>query len=315
MRLMLFRALRTPSARRLASLASLLLAALLACRTPAPPRLPDLALAPADDLPPRVALVLGGGGARGLAYAGVLRVLEEEGIPVEMIVGSSVGSLVGALYASGANRFALDRIAHEVDRDVFFDFGLAPALFGTGLATGERLERFVRTHAPGRIEDLRIPFAAVATDLDTGDVVVLRTGDIGAAVRASCAIPGVFEPVSQSGRLLVDGGVALNLPVRVARDMGADVVIAVDVTALAAKARPPRNFVEVILRAVNIVVHGEVEQARRDADVLLTPDVGEVGFIDFDRKDEAIAAGAESARAALPQVRAAIAAWHTQARR
>ena len=173
----------------------------------------------------------------------------------------------------------------------------------------------MRAHAPGKMEDLRIPFAAVATDLDTGSVVVLRAGEIAPAVRASCAIPGVFEPVSRDGRLLVDGGVALNLPVQVARDMGADVVIAADVTALAPRMSRPRNFVEVILRAVNIVVHGEVEQARRDADVLLTPDVGEVGFIDFDRKDEAFAAGAESARAALPRIRAAIAEWRAHPRR
>ena len=167
----------------------------------------------------------------------------------------------------------------------------------------------MRAHAPGKMEDLRIPFAAVATDLDTGSVVVLRAGEIAPAVRASCAIPGVFEPVRRDGRLLVDG------PVQVARDMGADVVIAADVTALAPRMSRPRNFVEVILRAVNIVVHGEVEQARRDADVLLTPDVGEVGFIDFDRKDEAFAAGAESARAALPRIRAAIAEWRAHPRR
>jgi NTE family protein len=308
---------RDRSARpRTAGLASALAVALLACRTTAPERrVPDVPLAPSDGVPPRVALVLGGGGARGLAYVGVIRVLEEAGVPVELIAGSSVGSLVGALYAGGANRFALEEMARDVTRDVFFDFAIAPAVFGTGLASGHRLERFVHAHAPGRIEELRIPFAAVATDLDTGEVVVLRTGDIAAAVRASCAIPGVFEPVSSGGRLLVDGGVAANLPVQVARDMGADVIIAVDVTALASGARPPRNFVEVILRAVNVVVHGEVVGARRDADVLLAPEVGDVGFIDFDRKDEAIAAGAESARAALPRIREAIARWRPRAQR
>src|SRR5215208_3411693 len=190
-----------PSRARAATLACLLALPLLACRTAAPPRLLQVPLAPADDVPPRVALVLGGGGARGFAYVGVIRVLEEAGVPVELIVGSSVGSLVGALYARGASRHVLEAMARDVSRDVFFDFSLAPALFGTGLASGDRLERFVRTHALGRIEDLRIPFAAVATDLDTGAVVVLRTGEIASAVRASCAIPGVFEPVSRAGRL------------------------------------------------------------------------------------------------------------------
>jgi NTE family protein len=301
---------RAGAARRRGAAVSVLLAALAGCRTPAPPPLPAIPPAPADDVPPRVALVLGGGGARGFAYVGVIRVLEDARIPVEMIVGSSVGSLVGALYATrGTNSYALERIARDLRREDFFDFAVAPALFGTGLATGERLERFVRAHAPGAVEDLRIPFAAVATDLDTGDAVVLRQGEIAPAVRASCAIPGVFEPVKLRGRLLVDGGVALNLPVRVAREMGADVVIAADVTALAAAAPPPKNFVEVILRAVNIVVHGESDRARKDADVLLAPDVGEVGFIDFDQKDAAIASGEESARAAVPRIRAVIDAW------
>jgi NTE family protein len=251
-----------------------------------------------------VALVLGGGGAGGFAHVGVIRVLEDAGVPVELIVGSSVGSLIGAFYAGPTNSYALERIARGLDRDDIFDFSLAPALFGTGLASGDRLEQFVRNHlAVERIDDLRIPYAAVATDLDTGETVVLRSGDIARAVRASSAIPGVFEPVRIDGRLLVDGAVSRNLPVGVARGMGADVVIAVDVTAIDPKARPPSNFIEVILRAVNIVVHAETEDARADADVLLTPDVRSVGFIDFDRKNEAIAAGIEAARAALPRIR------------
>jgi NTE family protein len=239
----------------------------------------------------------------------VLRVLEGARIPVELIVGSSVGSLVGALYAGPWNAQELERIARRLERDDFFDFGIGPALFGTGLASGRRIEAFVRENLPeDRIERLRIPFAAVATDLGSGRPVVLRAGDVALAVRASCAIPGVFEPVLLDGRLLVDGGVVQNLPVKVAREMGADVVIAVDVTAMGAE-KAPRNFVEVILRAVNIVVHAEVEDARRDADVFLAPAVGEVGFIEFDRKLEALAAGIASATAALPRIREVLAAW------
>jgi NTE family protein len=285
----------------------------LACATAAPVRRPSpLPLAPVDGKRPVVGLVLGGGGARGLAHVGVLRVFEEAGIPVELVVGSSVGSLIGAFYAGGANSHDLEAIGRGLGRSDIFDFGVAPALFGAGLASGGRLEALVREGvAERRIERLRIPFAAVATDLDTGEPVVLRTGDVGQAVRASSAIPGVFEPVRIDGRLLVDGGVVLNLPVRVARAMGADVVIAVDVTVLGAPERPPRNFVEVILRAVNIVVHGEVEHARRDADVLISPEVGEIGFIDFDltHKVEAMAAGALAAGAALPRIRQALERW------
>jgi NTE family protein len=287
-----------------------LFAVTLACRTVAPPPPgPKAPQAPTDGCPPRVALVLGGGGARGFAHVGVLRVLERARIPVEIIVGSSVGSLVGALYAGPWNAQELEGIARRLGRDDFFDFGVHPALFGTGLASGRRIENFVRENlSEDRIERLRIPFAAVATDLDSGNPVVLRAGDVARAVRASCAIPGVFEPVRIEGQLLVDGGLVQNLPVKVARDMGADVVIAVDVTAIGA-AKAPRNFVEVILRAVNIVVHAEVEDARRDADVFLAPAVGEVGFIDFDRKLEAIAAGIASATAALPKIRQVLAEW------
>jgi NTE family protein len=292
---------------RRAAIAILVAFALAGCRTTRPPPIPDVPPAPVDGEPPLVALVLGGGGARGFAHVGVIRVLEDAGVPVELIVGSSVGSLIGAFYAGPTNSYALERIARGLERDDIFDFGLAPALFGNGLASGDRLEAFVRKHTSAdRIEALRIPYAAVATDLDTGETVVLRSGDVARAVRASSAIPGVFEPVRIDGRLLVDGAVSRNLPVAIAREMGADVVIAVDVTAIDTKARPPGNFVEVILRAVNIVVHAEVEAAREDADVLLTPEVGRVGFIDFDRKDEAIAAGIEAARAALPRIRAAV---------
>ncbi|HEY6100150.1 MAG TPA: patatin-like phospholipase family protein, partial [Anaeromyxobacter sp.] len=234
-------------------------------------------------------------------------VLEEARIPVELIVGTSVGSLVGAIYADGRNRFELEQLARALDRDDFFDFGVAPALFGTGLASGDRLEGWVRDHLRARrIEDLRIPYAAVATDLDTGAAVVLRAGDLARAVRASCAVPGVFQPVVQESRLLVDGGVVSNLPVREARALGADVVIAVDVSALAGKARP-KNFVEVILRAVNILANEGVEQAAREADVLVSPAVGELGLMDFGAKGKAIAAGQLAAREALPRIREALA--------
>ena len=289
-------------------LAACVLVLLAGCRTAAPP-LPDVPPAPVDDLPPRVALVLGGGGARGFAHVGVLRVLEDARVPVELIVGTSVGSLVGAIYAGQPNSYALERMARDLDRDDFFDFSLAPALFGKGLATGERLERFVRSHLnASTFETLRVPVAAVATDLDTGERVVLRTGDVARAVRASCAIPGVLEPVRHEGRLLVDGGVVRNLPVDVARQLGADVVIAVDLSALEPKATPA-NFVEVILRVVNLFARAEADELHGLADVTLVPAVGDVGFIDFDRKEAAIAAGVDAARAALPRIREVLAAW------
>jgi NTE family protein len=288
-----------------------LVAALAACRSvpTIPPELRALPQAPRDDRAPRVGLVLGGGAARGLAHVGVLRVLEDAGIPVELVVGTSVGSLVGALYADGHNARALEHLARDLDRGDFFDFGLAPALFGTGLARGARLERWVRDHLrAGRVEDLAIRYAAVATDLDDGSAVVLARGDVARAVRASSAIPGVFEPVELDGRLLVDGGVVANLPVTVARQLGADVVIAVDVTEVSGKAKPS-SFVEVLLRAVTILTHEGVERSALASDVLVAPAVGDVDLLDFDAKDRTIAAGVAAAREKLPEIRRAVEGW------
>ena len=286
-----------------------LAAALIACRSvpTIPPGVRDLPQAPRDDRPPKVALVLGGGAARGFAHVGVLRVLEDEKIPVELIVGTSVGSLVGAVYADGHNARVLEAMSRELDRGDFFDFGLGPAFFGTGLASGARLEQWVKDHLRARqIEQLAIPYAAVATDLDDGSVVVLTRGEVARAVRASSAIPGVFEPVPIDGRLLVDGGVVANLPVAIARRLGADVVIAVDVTEVTGKARP-KSFVDVLMRAVTIMTHEGVEEAARAADVLVQPGVGDVDLLDFEAKDRAIAAGVAAARERLPEIRKAVA--------
>jgi NTE family protein len=302
--------------RRAPSLAAALLALVLAaCRTAAP-GLPAAPPAGADGPPPKIGLVLGGGGARGFAHVGAIRALEEAGVPVALVVGTSVGSLVGALYANNPSAPALERATQGLGLDDFFDFSLGAALFGKrlGLAAGERLEGFMRARVGGtRIEQLRIPYAAVATDLGTGEAVVLRAGDVARAVRASCAIPGVFEPVEQGGRLLVDGSVARTLPVRIARQLGADVVIAVDVSAIAGEPRP-RSFVEVFLRALDLAAHAEVAQSRREADVLLAPEVGAVGFLEFDRKGDAVAAGAAAARAALPRIREVVERWRATER-
>ncbi len=293
------------------------LATLVACRTAPtiPPELHEYPQAPRDGRPPKVALVLGGGAARGFAHVGVLRVLEDERIPVELIVGTSVGSLVGALYADGYNARELEALSRDLGRDDFFDFSLGPTFFGTGLASGERLERWMKHHLRARnVEQLAIPYAAVATDLDDGSVVVLDRGDVARAVRASSAIPGVFEPVSLDGKLLVDGGVVANLPVAIARQLGADVVIAVDVTELTGKAHPA-SFVDVLMRAVTILTHEGVEKSARGADVLVAPAVGDVSLIDFGARDRAIAAGEAAARRRLPEIRKALEGWRARTSR
>src|SRR5512135_211798 len=180
---------------------------------------------------PKIALVLGGGAARGFAHVGVIRALEQEMITISMIIGTSVGSLIGAIYASDLNSFELEWTAFTLEKDSLFDYGILNAFTGMGMAKGERLEEFVRTKiATTNIENMKLPFTAVATDLNRGTRVVLNRCSVAKAVHASSAIPGVFDPVSHQGKILVDGGVMDNIPADVARERGADIVIAVDIS-------------------------------------------------------------------------------------
>src|SRR5690242_13094317 len=183
------------------------LVALAACRTAAPPPLVTRPMEPLTPPPvapePKVALVLGGGAARGFAHIGVIRVLEQERIPIDVVVGTSVGSLIAALYASDRDSFGLEWTAFQLQKDDLFDFGMMNAVLGMGYARGEKLEAFVKERVKqANIEDLKVPFAAVATDLNWGQRVVLDKGSVARAVRASSAIPGVFEPVIHQGKLL-----------------------------------------------------------------------------------------------------------------
>ena len=258
---------------------------------------------------PKVALVLGGGAARGFAHVGVIRVLEQEKIPVDLVVGTSVGSLIGAIYAADQNSFDLEWTAFSLQKDDLFDYGLITAVMGMGLAKGEKLEAFVRSKVKVQeIEQLKIPFAAVATDLNWGTKVVLDKGSIARAVRASSAIPGVFQPVQHMGKLLVDGGVVDNIPISVARAKGADVVVAVDISENVGNTAIT-NLMDVILQAANIMFALNVEHSKRDADVLVTPRVGDVGMMDFGQKKRCMEAGIEAARAAVPEIRRAMDAW------
>ena len=280
-----------------------------------PPLLPAAPVAPpAPVREPRIALVLGGGAARGFAHIGVIRVLEQERIPVDLVVGTSVGSLIGALYANDRDSFELEWTAFQLERDDLFDFGLVNALVGMGYARGEKLEAFVRTRVKKPdIEQLALPFAAVATDLNWGTRVVLDRGSVARAVRASAAIPGVFEPVQHMGKILVDGGVVDNLPVDVARAKGADVVVAVDISEQVGNTNI-KNAVDVMLQATNIMFAVNVERLKKDADVLVSPAVGDVGMLDFSQKKRCVQAGIEAARRAVPQMRAAIERWKSRQR-
>lgn len=261
---------------------------------------------------PKVALVLGGGAARGFAHIGVIRALEQEKIPVDLIVGTSVGSLIGAIYACDRNSFELEWTAFALEKDDIFDYGLLNAFTGMGLAKGEKLEAFVKSKVPAaNIEQLRIPFAAVATDLNRGARVVLDSGSVGKAVRASSAIPGVFQPVEHQGKSLVDGGLIDNVPVAVAKEKGADIVIAVDI------GQQVTNFnvadiIDVMLQSISIMSAENAKSRKREADVLIAPNVGDVGMLDFSQKKRCMQAGIEATQKMMPEIKAKIEAWGRQ---
>jgi NTE family protein len=273
-----------------------------ACATTQAPPMTEMAK-------PKIALVLGGGAARGFAHVGVIRVLEQEKIPIDMIVGTSVGSLIGAIYANDANSFDLEWTAFSLEKDNLFDYAIFSAITGMGLVKGDKLEDFVKTKIPtANIENLKLPFAAVATDLNRGTRVVLDRGSVPKAVHASSAIPGVFSPVDYQGRLLVDGGVVDNIPIAVAREKGADIVIAVDISENVTNFNVT-NLVDVMLQSVNIMFNENVKYKKKDADVLITPAVGDVGMLDFTQKKRCMQAGIEAAQKAVPEIKNKIEEW------
>jgi NTE family protein len=252
---------------------------------------------------PKIALVLGGGAARGFAHVGVIRALEQERIPIDMIIGTSVGSLIGAMYAADKNSFELEWTAFKLESGDIFDYNLLSAVTGMGLVKGDRLEDFVKDKVKvSRIEQLKIPFAAVATDLNLGTKVVISQGSIAKAVHASSAIPGVFKPVEYNGKLLVDGGVIENIPISVAREMGADIVIAVDISENVTNYNIT-NIVDVIIQSVNIMFNENVNAHKKDADVLISPKVGDVAMLDFNQKKRCMQAGIEAVQLAMPYIR------------
>lgn len=276
------------------------------CATAPPPPAPPAASPVVEARPLKVGLALGGGGARGFAEIGVLRVLEQEKIPIHLVVGTSVGSLVGALYADSGRVLDAEFHALAVQEEDLFDVR-ALAIFSGGLVKGERLRKFVNAHLKARnIEEMAVPFAAVATDLRTGAAVVFNRGPVAEAVHASCAIPGVFVPVQVGEVTLVDGGVVEPVPVSIARRLGADVVIAVAIPA-AVPPTAPRSPLGIAYHAVTIMAAEMGRLKVRDADVVIEPRVGDVAYNDFSQKKRLIEAGEDAARTALPAIRAALA--------
>jgi NTE family protein len=255
---------------------------------------------------PRIGLALGGGFARGYAHLGVLRVLEENAIPIGCISGSSIGSILAAAYASGA---PLSRIINECREIRFRDFARW-RVSRFGLASNERLGALVQRFFDSKqFEQLHIPTAIVATDLNSGDPVVFKEGNLTDAIRASCAFPGLFEPIQIGTRFLADGGLVAPVPTQAARQLGAELVLGVSVGLQDGLRGAPTNIFQVVSRAVSAAQKHQLETWEKHADIVLRPAVQTIAWDEFERMDEAIEAGETAARSALPRIHQLLASW------
>ena len=256
--------------------------------------------------PPKIGLALGGGAARGFAHVGVIQVLEEAGISPVLVTGTSAGSLVAALYASGKNGAQLQKVAESMDESTIADWTLP--FFGRGVLRGEALAKYVNAQVGQKlIEAMPLPLGIVATDLNSGNDMLFQRGDTGTAVRASSAVPAVFTPVKINGYDYVDGGLSSPVPVRAARKMGAELVIAVDISS------PPEGSsangtIEILLQTFSIMGKSINGFELKDADVVVRPVLTGVSSSDFSSRKRSIEAGRQAMLQALPQLRLAIAA-------
>ncbi len=253
---------------------------------------------------PRIGLALGGGAARGFAHVGVIQVLEEAGLKPDLVVGTSAGSLVAALYASGRNGLQLQQVAETMEEAAFTDWTLP--IFSRGMLRGEALARYVNREVGGKlIEQMAVPLGIVATDLNSGQGVLFQRGDTGTAVRASSAVPALFLPVKIGSQEFVDGGLVSPVPVRFARQMGAELVIAVDISS-APEGNPASDTLQILLQTFAIMGRSINSYELRDADVLVRPALVGVGGADFTARRRAIEAGRAAMLHVLPQLRAAM---------
>jgi NTE family protein len=271
-----------------------------------PPAVSIVPVPPVPKIPPKIGLALGGGAARGFAHVGVIQVLEEAGIRPDFVAGTSAGSLVAAIYASGKNGAQLQRVAETMEEATIADWTLP--LFSRGVLRGDALARYVNTQVSGKlIEDMPLPLGIVATDLNTGGDVLFQRGDTGTAVRASSAVPAVFQPVKISGHEYVDGGLVSPVPVRAAKKMGAELVIAVDISS-APEGNLAGGTLEILLQTFSIMGKSINTFELRDADVVVRPALNGVSSSDFSARKRSIDAGRKAMLQMLPQLRTAIAA-------
>ena len=255
---------------------------------------------------PKIAIVLGGGGARGLAHIGVLKVLREENIPIDIVVGTSVGALIGAVYCAGEPMYKIERMGETVQWNNLTNLSntsLIRLLISEHLLSTDKIEKYLNEKIGKKnFSDLKIPFACVATDLVTGERVVFREGEVALAARASSTIPGLFDPVEYRHRFLVDGGLYENIPTDVAKLMGADIIIAVSVSADFTKNNRSNVFM-ILTQAIYIQGKQMDEERCKLADIVIRPDVGDVSAADLGRSRECIDSGISAARKAVQEIK------------
>jgi NTE family protein len=267
-------------------------------------------VAPEPPPPPKIALVLGGGAAKGFAHVGVIKALEAHGLQVDIIVGTSAGSVVGAIYAAGYNGFDLQRVALSMDERTVSDWVLP----NRGFIKGESLQKFVNEAVQNRpIERLNRTLAVVATDLQSGEMLVFRSGDTGLAVRASSSVPGIFQPVQLHEREYVDGGLVSPVPVRTARELGADIVIAVDISDKPKQGKL-RDSIDVLMQTFTIMSRVIAGEELKQADVVVGPDISNLNSANFESRNYAIIEGEKAGLAAVPQIQEKIAAYYESKR-
>jgi len=256
---------------------------------------------------PKVALVLGAGSARGLAHIGVLQVLLENQIPFDLIVGSSMGAMIGTIYACGADIYMLDKMVAYMNTRILFDVGV-PRL---GFISGKRVSDFLDLLTKKKsFAELKLPVAVVATDLISGERVVIEEGLVSEAVRASISLPGIFAPIVKDDKVLVDGAVIDRLPIGVAKERGADLVVAVDVTFGPGKKTVINNTIDVILTSLDIMSKLHFDSIYTNADILIQPAVGHISPKEFERSREAVELGRKAAEEKVAEIKNMIEAFN-----
>lgn len=247
---------------------------------------------------PKIGLALGGGAAKGYSHIGILKVLEKEKIPIDLIAGTSIGSIVGALYASGISTSVLEKLAYNIQRELWIDLVIPRR----GFIAGKRVEQMIKLLTKNKsFDELNIPLAITATDLIEGEIYIFKKGNVSKAVRASISIPGIFNPVIEGEKVLVDGGVLNNVPVDVVKEMGADYIIGVDLSSKASVR--VRSIYDILNRTFEVMGREILKYKLQTPDVLIRPNLEKINPSHFNQAEECIEGGIRATLEVLPQIR------------